>query len=60
MQLVYDNPSVVDAVVADVNKRDGEVDGWNMVVHWEVTLTTWSSEETEKQGRSRLGRGLGA
>ena len=37
MQLVYDSPSVVDAVVADVNKRDGEVGGWNAAFRWEAT-----------------------
>lgn len=37
MQLVYDSPSVVDAVVADVNKRDREVEGLNMPFHWEAT-----------------------
>ena len=26
----------VDAVVADVNKRDTEVDGWNMPFHWKA------------------------
>ena len=34
MHIIYDSPSVVDAVVADVNKRERETAGKVMKEEW--------------------------